>query len=69
MSGLKAVDTPVVWSVTRIDEGVEMSIVRTITQKSSTRARRGGRDLARALAKAPTRSSREELLLLQNMGR
>lgn len=34
------------------------------TRKPS--AKRGQRDLAKALAKAPTRASRDELLLLQN---
>lgn len=48
-----------------IDEGVDMSIVRKF-KNSSTRSRRS---LARAIDRAPTRSSREELLLLQNMGR
>ncbi|MCW2616037.1 MAG: hypothetical protein JWN08_3031 [Frankiales bacterium] len=47
------------------DEGVDMSIVRKIKNRSTD----GTRALARAVAKAPTRSSREELLLLQNMGR
>ena len=36
---------------------------------SKHRSARGARDLARALASAPTRASREELLNLQNMGR
>jgi len=46
-----------------------MSIVRKIrTSKRSTSAR-GYRDLARAMASAPTRASREELANLTNMGR
>ncbi|MHB8961354.1 MAG: hypothetical protein ACYDAN_17230 [Candidatus Limnocylindrales bacterium] len=40
------------------------------TRSSKNRSgARGARDLARALAAAPTRASREELLNLQNMGR
>lgn len=51
-----------------------MSIVRKIrssTGRSTTerRSNRGYRDLARAVATAPTRASREELLNLANMGR
>lgn len=42
-----------------------MSIVR----KLRSTKRRGARDLARAVAAAPTRASREELLNLANMGR
>ena len=46
-----------------------MSIVRKIrTNRNRTQAR-GSRDLARALASAPTRASREELYNLSNMGR
>lgn len=62
-------------SAARIDEGVDMSILGKLrtTRSHSTRStgtgRRTSRDLARALASAPTRSSREELLQLQNMGR
>lgn len=41
---------------------------KTRSSKDRSRAR-GARDLARALATAPTRASREELLNLQNMGR
>ena len=44
-----------------------MSLVRKI--KRTRRPSNGRRDLARALASAPTHASREELLLLQNMGR
>lgn len=44
-----------------------MSIVRKL-RTSSTR-RRSRSDLARAVAAAPTRASREELLNLSNMGR
>jgi hypothetical protein len=43
-----------------------VSKLRTSAHRSPTR---GARDLARALASAPTRASREELLNLQNMGR
>lgn len=46
-----------------------MSIIGKIRNTSGLQARRGGRSLARALASAPTRSSREELLQLRNMGR
>lgn len=49
-----------------------MSILSKIAHTSHRRgsdAKRSGRALARALANAPTRSSREELLQLQNMGR
>lgn len=45
-----------------------MSIVRKIRSKSH-RLHRGNRELARAVASAPTRSSREELLLLSSLGR
>ena len=45
-----------------------MSIVRKIKNRSasSTSAARNRRDIARALASAPTMASREELYLLQN---
>jgi hypothetical protein len=43
-----------------------MSIVRKI---KNTRRNDGRRALARAVALAPTQSSRSELLLLQNLGR
>lgn len=43
--------------------------LRTTRAHGRTSAKRTSRDLARALATAPTRSSREELLNLQNMGR
>jgi hypothetical protein len=46
-----------------------MSIVRKIRTNRSRSTARGYRDLARALASAPTRASREELLNLANMGR
>ena len=50
-----------------------MSILSTIrtgrTQHRAQDVKRSSRALARALASAPTRSSREELLQLQNMGR
>lgn len=45
-----------------------MSIVRKIRSKTR-RSNRGNRELARAVASAPTRASREELLNLANMGR
>lgn len=44
-----------------------MSIVRKI--RVTKNRRRGLSDLARAVASAPTRASREELLTLANMGR
>ena len=46
-----------------------MSIISKIRNAGGHRGRRGGRSLAQALASAPTRSSREELLQLRNMGR
>ena len=47
-----------------------MSILSKITHTSHRgNAKRSGRALARALASAPTRSSRDELIQLQNMGR
>ncbi len=46
-----------------------MSILKKFRTSRRADARRGGRALERALASAPTRSSREELLQLQNMGR
>ena len=48
-----------------------VSKLRSATHHSNSRhgSARGARDLARALASAPTRASREELLNLQNMGR
>ena len=46
-----------------------MSIVSKIRNSRSRSASRGRRDLARAVAAAPTRASREELLNLANMGR
>ncbi len=44
-----------------------MSLVRKITR--SRRSAKGRQALARALATAPTQASRDELLLLQNIGR
>ena len=46
-----------------------MRIVSKLRSTSRHHSARGARDLARALASAPTRASREELLNLQNMGR
>ena len=46
-----------------------MRIVPKIRPSSNRTGARGARELARALASAPTRASREELLNLQNMGR
>jgi hypothetical protein len=46
-----------------------MSIVRKLRTSTDRRKARGYRDLARAVASAPTRASREELLNLANMGR
>ena len=48
-----------------IDEGVDMSIIGKLRRPQDTR-KRTSRELARALRTAPTRASREELLLLQN---
>ena len=48
-----------------IDEGVDMSIIGKLRRPSDNR-KRTSRELARALRTAPTRASREELLLLQN---
>ena len=46
-----------------------MRIVPKIRPTKNRSGARGARELARALASAPTRASREELLNLQNMGR
>jgi hypothetical protein len=46
-----------------------MSIVRKLRTSKTRRSARGHHDLARAVASAPTRASREELLNLANMGR
>ena len=47
-----------------------MSMFRTLRTRTNHEGnRRGGRALARALASAPTRASREELLQLQSMRR
>lgn len=43
-----------------------MSRIRTFRSRSRSTAKRTRLDLARALRTAPTRASREELLLLQN---
>ena len=43
-----------------------MSLLRKIRTRTSSTSRRGHRDLDRALRLAPTRASREELLLLLN---
>ena len=50
----------------RVDEGVDMSILGRFRRPSGSR-RRTSQELARALRTAPTRASRDEiLLLLQN---
>ena len=46
-----------------------MRIVSKLRHSTHRTGARGARELARALASAPTRASREELLNLQNMGR
>ncbi len=46
-----------------------MGIVRRIRSTKNRRSTRGHSDLVRALAAAPTRATREELLNLANMGR
>lgn len=43
-----------------------MSMMSKIRSRSHSASRRTSRDIARALRTAPTRASREELLLLQN---
>ena len=43
-----------------------MSILGTFRNRTRNSSKRTRRDLARALRSAPTRASREELLLLQN---
>jgi len=48
-----------------IDEGVDMSILGKLRRPHNSR-KRTSRELARALRTAPTRASREELLLLSN---
>jgi hypothetical protein len=48
-----------------IDEGVDMSILGKLRRSHDPR-KRTSLELARALRTAPTRASREELLLLQN---
>ena len=59
--------TPVLFTMqpAPIDEGVDMSILGKLRRPTNTR-KRTSRELARALRTAPTRASREELLLLQN---
>ena len=52
-----------------LDEGVDMSIIGKIRGTRTPGRKRAGSSLARALEAAPTRSSREELLQLRNMGR
>jgi hypothetical protein len=49
-----------------IDEGVDMSMFSRFRNRTAAAQKRTSRDLARALRTAPTRASREELLLLQN---
>ena len=49
-----------------IDEGVDMSILTKFRNRTGASQKRMARDLAHALRTAPTRASREELLLLQN---
>ena len=43
-----------------------MSILGTFRNRTRNSNKRASRELARALRTAPTRASREELLLLQN---
>ena len=43
-----------------------MSMITKIRNRSHNSNKRTSREIARALRTAPTRSSREELLLLQN---
>jgi hypothetical protein len=43
-----------------------MSMISKIRNRSAASRKRTSRDIARALRSAPTRASREELLLLQN---
>ena len=49
-----------------IDEGVDMSILSKFRNRTSASHKRMTRELAHAMRTAPTRASREELLLLQN---
>jgi len=46
-----------------------MSIVRKFRTTRTRSTARGQRELARALASAPTRASREEIFNLSSMGR
>ena len=65
MSGPNVSDTGVVRQYcTAFDEGVDMSMISKFRRTSTSK--RTSRDIARALRSAPTRASREELLLLQN---
>ena len=43
-----------------------MSILKRVRTRPQTSRKRTSRELARALRSAPTRATREELLLLQN---
>ena len=43
-----------------------MSMISKFRNRSHSSNRRASRDIARALRSAPTRATREELLLLQN---
>ncbi len=47
-------------------EARTMTVLRKIRTRPSATGRRGARDLDRALRLAPTKASREELLLLLN---
>ena len=49
-------------------KGVDMSLIGKIRHRSH-RSTSALRELSRAAAAAPTRASRDELLLLKNMGR
>ena len=69
MSGLKLLDGHVDCCVSNTTRGSDMSIISRIKNTRGHGSKRGSRALARALVAAPTRSSREELLQLQNMGR
>lgn len=48
------------------DEGVDMSMLRKLPHRSKISPSRTRRELARALASAPTMATREELYVLQN---
>ena len=47
-------------------QGPDMTLLRKIRTRPHTTGRRGARDLDRAIRLAPTKASREELLLLLN---